>query len=263
MGSTNKTTNIDLSQFLGSDSPKWLTDYNADMQKIDTFAGAIQAQADATDIVVSGHTSAIETLQDESSDYNIAIQQLRTDVDGNTGSINTINSLIGNGEPTTTDKTLIGAINELNETVEEIESKIVFKEYHSTSAITSEAGDTLNDLASDILTTINDKISHLQDDEKLIIDNIQFTGLFGFTRLTTHEYTNLDTITYWNGCAVSLSASTIALLSISLGTNSEYGVTRTSFADSSVSSTKHVGTDSLTTMNISGATIVYSIVKTI
>jgi len=113
MSSTNKTTNLELSQFIGSDSPKWLTDYNADMEKIDAGYQTVKAQADATDLIVGGHTSSISSLQSTVSEQGTAISGLRTDVTGNTGSINTINSLIGNGEPTTTDKTLIGAINEL------------------------------------------------------------------------------------------------------------------------------------------------------
>lgn len=113
MASTNKTTNLELSQFIGSDSPKWLTDYNADMEKIDAGYQTVKAQADATDLVVSGHTSSISTLQDTTTSQGTAISGLRTDVTANSGSINTINSLIGNGEPTTTDKTIIGAINEL------------------------------------------------------------------------------------------------------------------------------------------------------
>lgn len=113
MSSTNKTTNLELSQFIGSDSPKWLTDYNADMEKIDAGYQTVKAQADATDLIVGGHTSSISSLQSTVSEQGTAISGLRTDVTANTGSINTINSLIGNGEPTTTDKTLIGAINEL------------------------------------------------------------------------------------------------------------------------------------------------------
>ena len=35
MASTNKTENYDLSQFVGTDRPTWLEDYNADMSKID------------------------------------------------------------------------------------------------------------------------------------------------------------------------------------------------------------------------------------
>ena len=36
MTATNKTANYDLSQFVGTDRPTWLGDYNADMAKIDT-----------------------------------------------------------------------------------------------------------------------------------------------------------------------------------------------------------------------------------
>lgn len=35
MSSTNKTSNYELSQFLGTDKPAWLADYNTDMSKID------------------------------------------------------------------------------------------------------------------------------------------------------------------------------------------------------------------------------------
>lgn len=36
MASTNKTTNYELSQFIGTDKPTYLGDYNSDMLKIDT-----------------------------------------------------------------------------------------------------------------------------------------------------------------------------------------------------------------------------------
>jgi len=125
MSSTNKTTNLELSQFIGSDSPKWLTDYNADMEKIDAGYQTVKAQADATDLVVSGHTSSITSLQDTTTSQGTAITQLRTDVNGNSGSINTITSLIGNGEPTTTDKTLIGAINEMDVNVSKLSNRYI------------------------------------------------------------------------------------------------------------------------------------------
>lgn len=118
MSSTNKTTNLELSQFIGSDSPKWLTDYNADMEKIDAGYQTVKAQADATDLIVGGQTSSITSLQSTVTEQGTAITGLRTDVTANSGSINTINSLIGNGEPTTTDKTIIGAINELAAEIE-------------------------------------------------------------------------------------------------------------------------------------------------
>lgn len=47
MASTNKTTNYNLSQFIGSDKPAWLTDYNQDMSKIDT---GIKSADDAANV---------------------------------------------------------------------------------------------------------------------------------------------------------------------------------------------------------------------
>lgn len=135
MASTNKTTNLELSQFIGSDSPKWLTDYNADMEKIDAGYQTVKAQADATDLVVSGHTSSISTLQDTTTSQGTAITGLRTDVNGNSGSINTINELLGNGEPTTTNKTIIGAINELDGNVGSLDSLATTAKNNIVSAV--------------------------------------------------------------------------------------------------------------------------------
>ena len=62
MASTNRTTNYNLSQFLGTDKPAWLVDYNQDMNKIDT---QMKANADAnsvTDGKADTNTTAIGTL---------------------------------------------------------------------------------------------------------------------------------------------------------------------------------------------------------
>lgn len=117
MSSTNKTTNYELSQFLGSDKPAWLVDYNGDMQKIDTqmkanaeAAAAAQTKANTADGKADANATAIQTLDGEIN----GASGLASDVATLAGGLNTVTSLIGNGEPTTTDKTLIGAINELD-----------------------------------------------------------------------------------------------------------------------------------------------------
>ena len=48
MASTNKTQNYDLSQFVGTDRPTWLGDYNDDMEKIDA-----QMKQNADDIAAA------------------------------------------------------------------------------------------------------------------------------------------------------------------------------------------------------------------
>ena len=117
MGSTNKTSNYELSQFLGSDKPAWLLDYNGDMLKIDTqmkanadAASAAQSKADTADGKADDLRTDLTTLNNQVNDPT----GLAADVATLSGTMNTVTSLIGNGEPTTTDKTLIGAINELD-----------------------------------------------------------------------------------------------------------------------------------------------------
>lgn len=59
MTATNKTENYQLSQFVGSDRPTWLVDYNNDMARIDA-----QMKQNADDIAASagGLTSVSHTV---------------------------------------------------------------------------------------------------------------------------------------------------------------------------------------------------------
>lgn len=111
-----RTVNYDLCQYEGSDKTSYLINYNGDMLKIDT---AIKGAKDAADNAQSKANTA-----DGKADANaLSISTLDTQINGAggvaadvsslQGSVNTINSLIGSGEPTTTDKTIIGAINEI------------------------------------------------------------------------------------------------------------------------------------------------------
>lgn len=59
MSSTNKTTNYELSQFIGSDKPAWLTDYNQDMSKIDSGIHTAQSTATGADGKADANTSNI------------------------------------------------------------------------------------------------------------------------------------------------------------------------------------------------------------
>lgn len=62
MTATNKTENYELSQFVGSDRPTWLGDYNSDMSKIDAqlkqnaddAAGGLTAVSHTTDLTGDG-----------------------------------------------------------------------------------------------------------------------------------------------------------------------------------------------------------------
>ena len=113
MSATNSTANYNLPLFIGSDKPAWLTDWNGAMNAIDSAIASVSSAQSGTATDLSALTVTVSGLSSTVSDHTTSINTLSTAVSGNTGAINTINSLIGNGEPTTTDKTLIGAINEL------------------------------------------------------------------------------------------------------------------------------------------------------
>lgn len=62
MSSTNKTTHYNLSQFLGTDKPAWLGDYNADMLKIDNGIDGAQSTATGADGKADANATNIGTL---------------------------------------------------------------------------------------------------------------------------------------------------------------------------------------------------------
>lgn len=109
---TNETVNYGLSQFVGSDIPNPLTDYNGDMQKIDT---------------------AIKNVADSSVTDRDAIADLK----------------IQNGDETleTTAQTLSGAINELNTEYGDVNTRLTVAE----GKITADEG-TLATAVSNIST---------------------------------------------------------------------------------------------------------------
>ena len=64
MSSTNKTTNYELSQYIGSDKPTYLTDYNGDMYKIDA---QMKVNADNIATALTGVQTATTTANTANS----------------------------------------------------------------------------------------------------------------------------------------------------------------------------------------------------
>lgn len=96
MSSTNKTSNYELSQFIGTDKPAWLGDYNTDMSKIDAQMklnadGVTSASGSATSAV-----NAIGTLEnlttDAKSNLVSAINEVDSHADTAQSTANTANT---------------------------------------------------------------------------------------------------------------------------------------------------------------------------
>lgn len=121
MSATNSTPAINLPLFIGTDKPAWLVDWNSAMSAIDSAIATLQTAESGTSSALAALSNSVTALSNTVSQQTTAIEtvtqsvnQLAGNVTTINGNINTINSLIGNGEPTTTDKTIIGAINEIN-----------------------------------------------------------------------------------------------------------------------------------------------------
>lgn len=108
MASTNKTTNYDLSQYVGSDKPSYLNDYNQDMSKIDLGIHAAKSEAD-TNATAIGDLSDLTTTA--TSDLVSAINE----VDSNADTANAT-AVQADGKATT-NATAIGTLANLNTTV--------------------------------------------------------------------------------------------------------------------------------------------------
>lgn len=118
MSATNSTANYGLPIFVSSDVPSWLTDWNGAMGDIDSAIAAAKATADSALLASGNNTTDITTIQGQITTISGTLSTHTTQIGTISGNINTINSLVGNGTPTTTDQTIIGAINELAAIVE-------------------------------------------------------------------------------------------------------------------------------------------------
>ena len=101
------TTYYELPQYEGTDKTAWLTIFNQAMLKIDTGIHGAKSDAETAATTAGAALSAASSAQS-------SVSALSNSLDTVIGTVNTITSLIGNGQPTTVDKTLIGAINEIN-----------------------------------------------------------------------------------------------------------------------------------------------------
>lgn len=141
MGATNTTSHYNLSQFVSTDKPAWLQDYNGDMAKIDVGIDAAKVAADTAQTTANSATSASTQNASDITALQTTISGQGSNITSLQSAVNTIQSLIGNGTPTTTDQTIIGAINELH------------------------ANQTYNELAITAATVLND-VANLIDDKR-------------------------------------------------------------------------------------------------
>ena len=100
MSSTNKTANYQLSQYIGTDKPTYLGDYNSDMQKIDA---QMKANANAASSAQSAAGSAQAKAKEVAEDMvqvRSDIEELNADVSGLQNSVQSANRTAGQANTT-------------------------------------------------------------------------------------------------------------------------------------------------------------------
>lgn len=124
MAHTNETVNYRLSQFVGTDIPNPLVDYNGDMEKIDT---AIKNVADSA-VSEGGRITALETqngstpLETTAQTISGAVNEINTAVGGIDTRLTTAEGKIVGDESTLA--TAVGNISTLSGKVSALETKV-------------------------------------------------------------------------------------------------------------------------------------------
>lgn len=159
MASTNKTTHYELSQYVGSDKPTYLTDYNNDMSAIDTGIYNAQTKAD------SGYTLA--NSADGKADTALTNAGLaQTDASSALTKIGNLANL------TTTEKTsVVGAINEVDADISKF-NLVTFKNYD----LSQSSADIVIDNASNF--NVSGTITIASNSDGSIF---KIYGVFGYT----------------------------------------------------------------------------------
>lgn len=173
-----RTVNYDLCQYEGSDKTSYLINYNGDMLKIDTAikgakdaADNAQSKANTADGKADANAASISTLDTQINGAG----GVAADVSSLQGSVNTINSLIGTGEPTTQDKTIIGAINELAGEIPSgnIDAADVAYDNTQSGLTADDVQEAIDELKAAIVTPEADDVAYDNTQSGLAATNVQ------------------------------------------------------------------------------------------
>lgn len=210
MGATNSTLHYQLSQFISTDKPAWLQDYNEDMQKIDTGINGALTAAESAQNSADSASSGVSTLSDSVSALSTTVAGHTSDITDLSGDVNTIESLIGNGTPTAGDHTLIGAI---NANTNDINSSIIKRPDYSTAtqdANYTNVTATTQATAQTIYTAVDDSYLDLtfnHDNAAVALEVVINDKLVHVSYATPNNYSSWGLIPLSSGDVVKVFAS--------------------------------------------------------
>lgn len=172
MASTNKTTNYELSQYIGTDKPTYLGDYNSDMSKIDTQMKANETASGIAKTTADTALKNAETAQTEAS------QALNTGNNANQTATSALEKATANEAKITANEAKITEIN--NKFVYSTEEQVIGKWidgktlYRKVLSFNGESGDTWHNISHGISNVDRIFIKYASfnyNSEELIIPN--------------------------------------------------------------------------------------------
>lgn len=98
MGHTNQTTNYHLPQFIGSDKPGWLTDFNSGMSAIDTAIKNAADAASAASTAASNAASVAGTANTKATNAQSAATAAQNTANANSSAITSLQGRVGSLE---------------------------------------------------------------------------------------------------------------------------------------------------------------------
>lgn len=144
MASTNKTAHYNLSQYIGTDKPTYLVDYNGDMSAIDAAIFGVSTTATSASSKANTNETNIGTLSDLTTEAKTslvgAINEVDSHADTNTTNIATNTSAIGTlaNLETTAKSNLVSAINETREDINKLD--LIYFDSYTGSQMTASEG---------------------------------------------------------------------------------------------------------------------------
>lgn len=217
MSATNTTPNIGLPSFIGTDKPAWLTDWNGAMSTIDTEIGTIKTGISGDETRIGNLENSVSSLNTTVSNHTTSITALNTQVATQGGTINTITSLIGNGTPTTTDQTIIGAINELHANQGDLSNLVTTDKSSFVAAINEVAGGGGGSIAASAVSYDNTSSGLTANNVQAAIDEIAQGGGSGQYDFNLTAHTGSVTVT-------QLGSFIVNTISVRYAMNADYSI---------------------------------------
>ena len=191
MASTNKTTHYNLSQYIGTDKPTYLVDYNQDMERIDT--GIYGADSKAT-----LNSSSIGTLSNLTTTAKTDLVSAVNEVNSSAVGVGDISQL------TTSDKTsVVAAVNEVDKDIGNLTSLNTVNKTSIVAAVNEVDGDVGN--LANLTTQTQTSLVGAVNEVKSLIENFNLTN---FTTIT--KTSGGSEITTTSGSIIDGSSLTIA-----------------------------------------------------